>query len=263
MLKFQLNTTVQIAFAGMFMLAGCLQQQATSASGSRQSTENRVAGEGDQQGEIQQDKKKVQESDKEQKDPAANLKSDKTGMTRSLFDGKSLQGWESIEFGGEGDIQVADGEIQMLPGDPLTGICVVDGTDLPKENYEITLKGVKRDGHDFFCGLTFPVKDNFCTLILGGWGGSLVGLSNLDGRDASENGTKVTRKFKKNQWYDIRVRVVPEKITVWIDKEKVIDESIKDREVSIRNDVISTTPLGITNFITESAFKDIKLRLID
>ena len=190
-------------------------------------------------------------------------KSAKEKNVVSLFDGKTLNGWESIEFGGEGDIMVADGEIQMMPGDPLTGICILDDVELPAENYEISLKGVKRDGHDFFCGITFPVKDNFCTLILGGWGGSLVGLSNLDGRDASENGTKVTHKFEKNRWYSVRVNVLPNRIKVWVDDEKLIDESIEGREVSIRNDVISTTPLGITNFQTESAFKDIQIRKLE
>ena len=265
--NFQVSTTTHLIVAILIFLACSLRQHFTIHNSDTSCVAGR--GTGTIVGDCQQEQGNGHSSDKKeterrQKEGSSDGPTSKeNGKSRSLFDGKSLDGWESIEFGGEGDILVADGEIQMLPGDPLTGICVIDGTELPTVNYEVSLKGVKRGGHDFFCGLTFPVKDNFCTLILGGWGGSLVGLSNLDGRDASENGTKVTRKFKKNQWYDIRVRVLPERITVWIDKEQVIDESIKDREVSIRNDVITTTPLGITNFITESAFKDIRIRLID
>lgn len=178
----------------------------------------------------------------------------------SLYDGKTLDRWEKIQFGGEGDIEIVDGEIRMQFGDPLTGICLSEDVEIPKTNYEISLNAMKRDGHDFFCGLTFPVDDSFCTFVVGGWAGSLVGLSNLDGRDASDNGTKVIRKFEKNRWYAIRVRVLPERITAWIDDEIMVDESIKDREVSIRNDVIVTTPLGITSFITESAIKDIQIK---
>lgn len=248
-----------LAFAiSLFSMCGC--KEATSDLGLQsvlidQQKENQRTTKEDQ--EQDDTKTKVKEKSNETNDKQ------KKENSVSLFDGKTLDGWESIEFGGEGDITVADGEIQMLPGDPLTGICVLGDTDLPTENYEISLKGVKRDGHDFFCGITFPVKDNFCTLIVGGWGGGLVGLSNLDGRDASENGTKVTRKFEKNRWYAIRVKVLPERIVVWIDDEKLIDESTVGREVSIRNDVISTTPLGITNFQTESAFKDITIRTLD
>ncbi|QEG20968.1 3-keto-disaccharide hydrolase [Mariniblastus fucicola] len=181
----------------------------------------------------------------------------------ALFDGETLNGWEKIEFGGEGDIEVIHGEIRMFAGDPLTGICVTDDTELPTANYEISLDGMKLEGSDFFCAITFPVNDTFCTLVVGGWGGTLVGLSNLDGKDASDNDTKLNKKFEKERWYNIRLQVLPERITAWIDEEKLIDESIKDVEVSIRNDVISTTPLGITNFATTSALRDIKLRKLD
>ncbi len=181
----------------------------------------------------------------------------------SLFDGETLDGWEVIEFGGEGDIEVVDGAIQMMSGDPLTGICIAEGTDLPTANYEVSLEGMKLEGSDFFCAITFPVNETFCTMVVGGWGGNLIGLSNLDGQDASSNGTKVTRKFAKNQWYAIRIQVLPDRITAWIDDEKLIDESIVDREVSIRNDVITTTPLGITNFISVSSLRNIKIRKLD
>ncbi len=202
------------------------------------------------------------ESDPAESDPDESSTEQDENVT-SLFDGESFDGWEIIEFGGEGDVEIVDGEIRMQSGDPLTGICVTEDTELPKANYEVSLEAMKIEGSDFFCAITFPVNDTFCTLVVGGWGGSLVGLSNLDGQDASENGTKVTRKFEKNRWYAIRVQVLPERIIVWIDEEQFIDESIAGREVSIRNDVITTTPLGITNFITMSALRNIKIRKLD
>ena len=180
-----------------------------------------------------------------------------------LFDGKSLAGWEKIEFGGEGDIEVVDGEIRMESGDPLTGIALSDDVEIPRTNYEISLQAKKREGNDFFCGLTFPVGQTHCSMIVGGWAGSLVGLSNLDGQDASDNGTRVIRKFEKDQWYTIRVRVTPERITCWIDDEQFIDESIVGREVSIRNDVITTTPIGICNFQTPNSIREIVVRELE
>jgi len=212
----------------------------------------------------QQDVEVPSDADPKTVDQAATVKARANDeSTTQLFDGKSLDGWEVIEFGGEGDVEVVDGVIQMFSGDPLTGICVTEDVELPQANYEVSLEGMKLEGSDFFCAVTFPVNDSFCTLVVGGWGGSLVGLSNLDGRDASDNGTKVTRKFNRNQWYTVRIQVLPDRITAWIDDEKLIDESILDREVSIRNDVIATTPLGITNFITSSSLRDIKIRKLD
>jgi hypothetical protein len=48
-------------------------------------------------------------------------------------------------------------------------------------NYEIKLEAKKVTGNDFFCGMTFPVGDSFCSFIVGGWGGPVVGLSSIDG----------------------------------------------------------------------------------
>ena len=180
-----------------------------------------------------------------------------------MFDGETLNGWEKIDFGGEGEIDVLDGQIVLQSGDPLTGICVTEDVLIPKANYEVSLDGKKIGGSDFFCALTFPVNDSHCTLVVGGWGGTLVGLSNLDGLDASQNDTKLNKKFEKDRWYAIKAKVLKDRITVWIDDEQVIDKSIDGVEVGIRSDVITTTPLGITTFITTSAIRDIKIRRLD
>jgi hypothetical protein len=41
---------------------------------------------------------------------------------RSLFDGRTLNGWKPTVFGGEGAVSVRDGRILLEAGDPLTGI---------------------------------------------------------------------------------------------------------------------------------------------
>jgi hypothetical protein len=178
-----------------------------------------------------------------------------TDDTRSLFDGKTLNEWETIEFGGEGDVEVVDSAIAMEAGVMMTGICLEDEADLPKTNYEISLDARKIDGTDFFLGLTFPVADSHCTLIVGGWGGTLVGLSCINDQDASSNDTAMYKKFEKKQWYKIRLRVEPERITTWIDDEKVIDKNI-----SLRGDTDLCKPLGMCNFMTASEYKNIELR---
>ena len=180
--------------------------------------------------------------------------------TVSLFDGESLDGWELTEFGGEGDISVEEGCIVMDCGDPVTAINLPESFDLPTMNYEVEYEAMKVDGTDFFGTITFPVGDSFCSMVIGGWAGTVVGLSSIDGVDASENETRLVRKFERKQWYRLRVRVTSEAIQGWIDDERVINQSIVDKEVSIRSEMIPCRPLGIANFYTIAKIRNIELR---
>lgn len=181
---------------------------------------------------------------------------------RSLFDGKSLQGWQVTQFGGEGDVYVEDKALQLEFGAPLTGVTSTHDR-LPKTNYELRLQAQRLDGTDFFCGLTFPVGDSHCSFIAGGWGGALVGLSSIDGQDASENQTRLSRAFRQKTWYTFRVRVEPDRIQVWIDDERVIDQNIEGREISLRPEVDLCRPLGICAFDTRAAIRQVELRTLE
>ena len=102
-----------------------------------------------------------------------------------LFDGVSLDNWQVIDFEGHGNVSIVDSCIIIGKGELISGIRWTE--DFPKTNYEINLDAKRIDGSDFFCGMTFPVKESFLTLVLGGWGGSMVGLSCIDGYDAANN----------------------------------------------------------------------------
>ncbi|MEX2176337.1 MAG: DUF1080 domain-containing protein [Pirellulaceae bacterium] len=186
--------------------------------------------------------------------PAAN-----NGVT-PLFDGKSLAGWKVNNFAGGGEVQVEKGQIVIHKGESLTGITWKDATKLPKDNYEITLQAMKVKGDDFFCGLTFPIRDSFASFIVGGWAGTVVGLSSIDGLDASENETTLYRKFDYDKWYKIRIRVAGGKVECWIDDEQMVDVELKDRKVSTRIESDASQPLGISTYQVTSAFKDIQLK---
>jgi hypothetical protein len=180
-----------------------------------------------------------------------------------LFDGKTLKHWGITDFAGHGDVMVANGQIKIETGEDLSGITWTNGP-LPRTNYEISLEAMKVQGSDFFCGLTFPVADSSCSLILGGWGGGIVGLSSLDDADASENDTSRSMAFDDNHWYHIVLRVTPAKITAWLDDQKIVDASIVGRKVSLRpGPIYLSEPLGVANFLTTTAVKDFKLRLIE
>ncbi len=181
---------------------------------------------------------------------------------RALFDGKTLKNWKSANFGGEGEVKVENGKVILGMGATLTGITWAGG-EIPHMNYEVSLEAMKVSGNDFFCGLTFPVKDSFCSLIVGGWGGSVVGLSSLDGQDASENETTSYADFAQGRWYRIRLRVTPKRIEAWIDDKNVVDAVTTGHEISIRPEVSLSRPLGIAAWITEAALRDIKLRKLE
>lgn len=182
---------------------------------------------------------------------------------QTLFDGKSLEGWKATEFGGEGEVKVEEGQIIMRMGQPLTGITWKAGDKLPTDNYEITLQAMKRKGDDFFCGLTFPVRDSHASFIVGGWAGTVVGLSSINGLDASENETTKYEKLDHNKWYAVRVRVAGGKIECWLGDEQMVDVELKDKKISTRIEVDPSKPLGICCFNVEAGLKEIKLRRIE
>ena len=195
-------------------------------------------------------------------DPPAKEKP-KEPEWKSLFDGKELGKWKSTDFGGQGDVKVEKGELILETGEPLTGVTWQKKDELPTDNFEITLEAMKLKGDDFFCGLTFPVRKSHCSLICGGWGGGLVGISSINNFDASENETTKYQEFKKDKWYKIRVRVADDKIRAWIDDDQFVDVDLKDKKISTRFEVDLSQPLGISAYRTKAALRNIKIRKVE
>lgn len=181
---------------------------------------------------------------------------------RELFDGATLDGWERTSFGGEGDIEVLDGAIVLEMGSPLTGIHWSDASALPTTDYEVEVVAERVFGNDFFCGLTFPVHDSHASLILGGWGGALVGISCLDRQDASENETRSFHSFAAGREYTARVRVTQERIVAWLDGEEIVNVSIVGRRVEVRTEVLASRPLGVACFTTKARVLAVRVRAV-
>lgn len=176
------------------------------------------------------------------------------------FHNKKLKEWKSTNFGGEGSVEVDNDSVVLGIGSPLTGITRTG--PVPDGDYEVELEAQRVDGRDFFCALTFPVKKSHCSLVVGGWGGSVVGISSIDGEDASENDTTTYMKFDRQRWYKIRVRVTEKAIVAWIDDEKVIDRNIESSKLSIRVEVDLSRPLGIATYETRAAIRNFRWRKI-
>jgi hypothetical protein len=193
--------------------------------------------------------------------PAAEAAAKDSGEI-TLFDGKSLKGWIISDYPGHGKVNVKDGTILLEEGEfPITGV-TWKGAALPKTNYEITLDAMRVDGSDFFCGLTFPVKNSFCSFIVGGWGGKVLGLSCLNDMDAANNETCRMMDFENGKWYYFRVRVTDEKIEAWINGDQVVNSGIEGRRVSVRFDVEPSCPFGVAAYRTKAAIRNIQVKTI-
>lgn len=192
--------------------------------------------------------------DKKSAKPAA-----KAAAGQSLFDGKTLTGWAITDFAGHGEVKAEGGLLMIDSGLALSGVTFTNPT--PKMNYEVTLEGKKLSGNDFFCGLTFPYGEKSCTLVLGGWGGAVTGISSIDGADASENETTKFMKFDKEKWYAIRVKVAAKRIEAWVDDEKLVDLDTTDKRLDMRpGEIELNVPFGLATYQTASAFRNIRLQ---
>ena len=159
--------------------------------------------------------------------------------------------------GGRGPVTVEQGQIKFGDGH-MTGITWTN--DLPRMNYEVSLDAQRVEGSDFFCGLTFSVGQEPCSFIVGGWGGGVVGLSSINGEDASQNETTSYMNFVKGRWYHIRLRVEPGKIQAWIDEERVVNLETAEKKLGIRFEMEPCVPLGIAAWNTAAALKNIQLK---
>lgn len=189
---------------------------------------------------------------------SASTNVEATARTQALFDGESLKNWEIVDYAGHGEVHVLDESLVIEMGSTLSGV-VWTGDELPTSNYEIRLEAKRVQGNDFFCGLTFPYRDKHASLIIGGWGGGLMGISSIDGMDASENETADYMRFEEDRWYKIRLRALPNQLEAWVDDRQIVDLSTKDRDVDLRIDIAEFTPLGLSTFQTVAALRNIRL----
>ena len=124
---------------------------------------------------------------------------------------------------------------------------------------------MKTSGSDFFLALTFPYKQSAASLVLGGWGGSLCGISSINGNDAANNEHTTTHDFPKDKWFHVRLRVTPDRIKAWLDRDEenpLLDVDTQNVEIGTRADIDAARPLGLSTFQTSAAYKNITLKKI-
>ena len=183
----------------------------------------------------------------------------KIGEWQPLFDGKSLQGWRETPFSGRGQVRVENGTVLLRAGGPLTGITWTGS--FPRSNFELRFEAARLEGADFFASVTFPVQDSFCTWVTGGWGGDIVGLSSIDGWDASDNETRSYFTFENGKWYALRLQVTDDRITAWIDDRQITDAVITGRTIGLRyGEIKLSAPFGFASYGSTGALRKIEYR---
>jgi len=177
----------------------------------------------------------------------------------SLFDGKSLGAWRETPFSNRGAVRIENGALVLGAGSPMTG--VTWSGEFPKNSYEITFEAQRVKGGDFFATLTFPYDASFATLVTGGWGGDIVGISSIDGWDASDNETRTYFTFEPGKWYAFRLRVSPGRIQAWIDSRQVVNLEVAGRALSLRyGEIKLSAPLGFASYATTGALRKLEYR---
>jgi 3-keto-disaccharide hydrolase len=179
----------------------------------------------------------------------------------AMFDGKSLTGWKETAFTGHGEVRVENGALVLSPGKPMTGVTWTG--EFPRSNYEVRYEAMRGQGNDFFASLTFPVGDSYATWVTGGWGGDIVGISSIDGWDASDNETRSYFNFENGRWYSLRLQVTAETIKAWIDDQPVVNVNIAGRKISLRHGEIKlSAPFGFASYNTSGSLRRIEYKTL-
>jgi hypothetical protein len=174
-----------------------------------------------------------------------------------------LGGWAAWEmptsghFEGHGSVTIDEDLIRIEAGNAATGIAYRG--PLPSDRYRIELAARRTAGSDFFCGLTFPVGGQYCSLIIGGWGGGVTGLSCLDGKWAVDNDTTGYLNVESERWYAIGLEVSDAKIQATIDSKRIVNVSRDEFQFSVRPEIEPSIPIGLTTWKTTAEIKQLEL----
>lgn len=163
-----------------------------------------------------------------------------------------------------GFVRESDG-LTLKPGQPMSGVVFPSWREqgLPVTDYTISYEAMRVSGGDFFGSLTFPVGsvERCVTFVLGGWGGSQVGISSIDGYDASENPTGSSQPFENGRWYKVRIEVRADTLKVWIDERPIVSANIAGAQLSLRGgEIIHCVPFGFASYGSEGRVRAVRIQ---
>ena len=186
--------------------------------------------------------------------------------TVALFNGKDLSGWKAADIWGNGKVEaLSNGVVSCGIGKPLTGLAYTN--TFPTMSYEVKMEALRKEGSDFFVAMTIPVESNACTVVIGGWGGGLCGISSINFMDASENQYSEGVVFKNDVWYTLRVRVTPGLLEVFLNDTlytaKVPFESSSAFTLRAGSDIDKTKPFGLATYETKALWRNLTVTALE
>jgi hypothetical protein len=196
--------------------------------------------------------------------PRTDLDNLKAGEETQIFNGRDLSGWRIVKeifFDRPGEVKVDKGSLVLGEGKELTGVAWTG--KVLRDGFEVSFKARRVKGEDFFCGFTFPIRKGDASLILGGWGGTVVGLTAIDSYSAAENDTTQAIEFKLGRWYDVRVRVAEGYVRVFLDEKKIIDHEIEGHKFEVWPQMEEARPMSFSTYSTVGEFRDIVYRRVE
>jgi len=174
--------------------------------------------------------------------------------------------FQAVDFGGAGETTLLPESITLARGEPLTGIRFTG--EFKTTDYEVEVEAARMGGNDFFCALTLPIGSSHATIVLGGWGGSLTGISCVDGLDASSNPSKSFQRYERGVFYALRVTVTEKRLVATLRDTRetssavitLFDLDTSERTFSLRPEVERCRPLGVGTYNTTAVIRRIAWR---
>lgn len=175
--------------------------------------------------------------------------------------------WQAAGIPEQGQASVKEDQLTLGTGRPMTGakFTTWQSAGLPGTSYSISYEARRIEGNDIFGMVTFPVSshDSHATFVLGGWGGTVTGISSISYSDANENSTRGEQRFENHRWYHIRIEVRPEDLRAWVDGRIVVNASIKGKKVTLRpGDVDHCLPFGFATWNTTAEVRHIVIETL-
>lgn len=197
--------------------------------------------------------------------PAApsSIGKDEKPVSWALLEGDAVKLWQPAGIPDEAPMSIHAGVLTLPAGQPMTGAKWTGWTEqLPGTGYAIEYEAMRVEGEDIFGMVTFPVgsHQSHATFVLGGWGGTVTGISSIDFKDANENQTRAEQRFENGRWYKVRIEVRPEDLRAWVEGRLVVNATIKGKKVGLRPGFIDhCLPFGFASYGTTGKIRAVVL----
>ena len=170
-----------------------------------------------------------------------------------LLDAPWAASWQAAGIPDQGGMMLRDGVLTLAAGQPMTGtrFTAWSAPAFPETDYAVSYEARRTEGEDIFAMLTFPVGSHqaHATFVLGGWGGTVTGISSIDFKDANENATRAEQRFDNGRWYRVRLEVRPAELRAWLDDRLIVNVHIGGRRISLRPGFIDhCLPFGFASY---------------